>query len=243
MSLRDYFLLFAHCLNLSTSLNLALLIGWEQPHFPDRAAKSVREKWIRSLDPAFVQGTWTQQEDKLLKELVSQYLQEAEKKHQQLESSANVAKKKRSSNKKRRNSNSNGNNRTDDGDEDNDEEEGDDKAGSTKVIPWSQMAKEHFPNRRPEQLTARWNQYIATHEELMQKIKFSLAQECASRGDVIGSGTKLAAQRSGGRDDGNTIDDDDDDGGGKFVLQLVARADNQTTSKKRRKVTKKSTGK
>lgn len=206
-----------------------------QPHFTDRSTKSVRDKWNKSLDPAYVQGKWSQQEDNLLRTVVNKLLEQAERKHQSLESSAGGGGGK-------------GNSSTHDGEAD--------QAASTYtksskpiIISWAQVSRDHFPDRRAEQLCARWTQNVATEEQLMQKVRFGLAQECANRGHVILQGNTNAddivsdtAGEASKQQEGNVgtnagqqpLGETADDG---FVLQLVPKAGSKGR-KKRRKVAK-----
>ena len=110
-------------------------------HFPHRSAYSVRDKWNRSLDPAFIRHKpFSKKEDQLLTKVARSYLS-------QLQPDALIDK--------------NGNGRY------------------SAVIPWTKVAREHFPDRRPEQLCERWNRNLASDRDLLTGVKARLLKKQA----------------------------------------------------------------
>ena len=99
-----------------------------QHQFPQRSARSVREKWNRTLDPSFTKSRpFSKQEDDLLKRVLQEKLKDA--------------------------------------------------TASSSKINWFEMARENFPDRRPEQLQQRWLYELASNDDLLRKIKVDLLDQ------------------------------------------------------------------
>jgi hypothetical protein len=155
-------------------------------HFPHRSAYSVRDKWNRSLDPAFIRHKpFSKKEDQLLRKVARSYLS-------QLQPDALVDK--------------NGNGR------------------HSAVIPWTKVAREHFPDRRPEQLCERWNRNLASDSDLLTGVKARLLQKQA----VVTSTTLPVATST---DTQTTTNSSDSIGGdGKEAKSVAATASDLTSA-------------
>jgi len=98
--------------------------------FPTRSPRSVREKWNRTLDPAYNKARpFSKQEDQRLVQVVRDELNTPQLKTNYI---------------------------------------------STSGISWFEIAREHFPDRRPEQIQMRWMYELASNDDLLRKMKVDL---------------------------------------------------------------------
>jgi len=201
--------------------------------FPTRSGRSVREKWTKTLNPAFVKDQpFTQEDDALLAQVVQAKLQE-----QSTRLSNNFFS-------------------LEDGD--NDGLAPDATTSSTAaanngsgILSWSEIAQEYFPTRRPEHLKMRWTQELATDKDVLLKLKADILQQrggmnaaaihavAAATAETNAPSSSVAAAASTTQQqpqqNGEATTAPATDGLDQFVLQVVKKRKNPKAPPKRKR--------